>query len=161
MQRAIFKAILQASVVSLILCGTACMQTAPVKNTPRSAKVLTSSGSGDSVQQSAEVPSPVYRVSSEPAMPAGGEVKAPVISHRENIDFGECAKQKVAVPFMLLEAVVDERGQLRSARFLKPVPSCADDAVMRAISKWEFRPGTYRDKPVSVIFNLTMNVHYR
>lgn len=94
-------------------------------------------------------------------MRVGGEVTAPVVIRRVDIDFDECTKRKVAIPFMLLEAVIDERGHVRNARFLKPVPACADNAVMRAISNWEFRAGTYRGKPVSVIYNLTITVHYR
>jgi|SRR6185436_20142891 len=94
-------------------------------------------------------------------MRVGGEVTAPVVAQRVEIDFAKCTKQRVPIPFMILEAVVDARGQIRDARFLKPVPRCADEAVIHALNQWKFKPGTYRGRPVSVIYNMSINVHYR
>src|ERR1041385_4913519 len=51
------------------------------------------------------------RSTTEP-MRVGGEVMPPVVVAQQEIDFKDCSKQRIAVPFMLIEMVITERGEL-------------------------------------------------
>jgi len=86
---------------------------------------------------------------------------APVVISRVEPTYESCANEKNVWGFPILEAIIDERGQVRNLRLLKPVHPCLEKAILPAIRQWRFKPGTLNGKPVPVIFNLTVNIHYR
>lgn len=89
----------------------------------------------------------------------GGDVVAPVPVKRVEPDFGPCQGQPHSgAP--ILEAVIDELGVVREVRMLKPVNPCIEKAVVEAIRQWQFRPGTLKGKPVPVVFNMVVLIHY-
>ena len=94
-----------------------------------------------------------------PVMRVGGEVKAPVIVRRTEIDFAACKDERI--PFMVLESTIDEKGKLGAIKFLRPVSPCIEKVVTESMATSQWRPGTYRGKPVPVIYTMTINVHYR
>jgi TonB family protein len=59
---------------------------------------------------------------------------------------------------VIVESVISTNGCVRSIRLLEqsPYPDINGAAVM-ALSQWKFRPGYLDNKPVDVIFNLTVN----
>jgi TonB family protein len=91
----------------------------------------------------------VYRV--------GGDVKAPTVIRRVEPAFPEEARKARIAGIVILEALIDEQGNVQDARVLKPLPFGLDQAALEAIRQWQFRPGTIDAKPVKVIFNLTIN----
>ena len=95
-------------------------------------------------------------------MRVGGEVEAPVVLHRVEPNFESCQKKKIRLSGVpIIEAIIDERGTIREARILKSSHECIDEATLAAIRQWRFRPGTYRGKPVPVVFNLSVRINWR
>jgi protein TonB len=94
-------------------------------------------------------------------MRVGGEVHAPVILSKIDINFEECVRRREPVGMPIIEAVIDESGRIQRPRLLKPLHPCAERAVMSALKEWRFMPATYRGRAVPVIYNMTVFIHYR
>lgn len=94
-----------------------------------------------------------------PAQPLriGGDVKAPVVIKRVEIVYPEAAKKAQFQGIVIIEAVIDRDGNVKTARVLKPLPMGLDEAAITAVKQWKFKPATLNGKPVDVIFNLTVN----
>jgi protein TonB len=58
---------------------------------------------------------------------------------------------------VILEAVIDERGNVTSVRVVKGLPMGLDKSAIDAVSRWKFQPATLDGRPVAVYFNLTVN----
>jgi len=93
-------------------------------------------------------------------MRVGGEVSAPVVLSRVEPTYEGCAGQKVW-GFPILEAVIDETGHVKNLRLLKPVHPCLEAAILPAVRQWRFKPATLGGRPVPVIYNMTVHIHYR
>ena len=106
-------------------------------------------------------PPPPYSMSSplegEGVYRVGGNVKAPTVISRVEPVFPEEARKARIAGIVILEALIDELGNVSNVRVLKPLPFGLDQAALDAIRQWKFRPGTVDGKPVKVIFNLTIN----
>lgn len=90
-------------------------------------------------------------------MRVGGNVIAPKVTLRVEPVYTEVARKARIEGVVILEAIIDADGTIRDVRVLKPLPMGLDQAAMDAVRKWRFRPGTLGDRPVPVIFNLTVN----
>lgn len=58
---------------------------------------------------------------------------------------------------VILEAVIDEQGNVTDVRVLRGLPMGLDREAVNAVQQWKFRPAMMADKPVKVYFNLTVN----
>jgi TonB family protein len=58
---------------------------------------------------------------------------------------------------VILEAVIDEQGDVTEVRVLKGQPSGLDQSAVDAVRTWKFRPATLDGKPVPVYYTLTVN----
>lgn len=58
---------------------------------------------------------------------------------------------------VILEAVIDERGNVTSVRVVKGLPMGLEQSAIDAVSRWKFQPATLDGRPVAVYFNLTVN----
>jgi protein TonB len=58
---------------------------------------------------------------------------------------------------VIVEAIIDQQGQVTSVRVLKSLPMGLDNAAAEAVKKWRFRPAELNGKPVTVYFVLTVN----
>lgn len=114
----------------------------------------TQSSSGPATQPPGTTPK------SQPPLPVGGDVVAPVVIKRVDPDWSKLPKNFRYTSIVLIEAVIDENGIPVNVRALKGQPELADPTVA-AIRQWRFKPGRLHGKPVPVIFNLTTNVHVR
>jgi TonB family protein len=100
-------------------------------------------------QKTPEAAGPPYRV--------GGDVKAPVVlSHVDPVYPPEARANRIS-GIVMVEAVIDQNGDVRDVKVLKPLPHGLDQAAVDAVKQWKFRPGTMAGKPVDVIFNLMVN----
>lgn len=97
----------------------------------------------------------------EPMRVSGDNVIAPVVIKRVEIDFKPCIDRKIPIGMTIIEAVIDKTGVPRNVRLLKQVHPCVKKQVLAAVNQWRFRPGTHRGKPVDVIYNITVTIHYR
>ena len=58
---------------------------------------------------------------------------------------------------VIMEAVIDEKGQVTNVRVLRGLPMGLDRAATEAIQQWRFKPATLSNRPVKVYFTLTVN----
>ncbi|HYC90191.1 MAG TPA: M56 family metallopeptidase [Thermoanaerobaculia bacterium] len=70
--------------------------------------------------------------------------------------YTEAAKREGIYGIVIVEASINERGTVDSARVLKGLPYGLDQAAVDAIRQWTFEPATIDGKPVPVVFNLTI-----
>lgn len=57
---------------------------------------------------------------------------------------------------VIIEAIIDERGNVTNARVLRSVP-LLDQAALTAVRQWKYTPTLLNNVPVSVIMTITFN----
>ena len=57
---------------------------------------------------------------------------------------------------VILEAVIDGAGDVRSARVLRSIP-ILDEAAVTAVEQWKFVPTLLNGVPVPVVMTVTVN----
>lgn len=108
-------------------------------------------------------PTPVAAVAPENGPPKAmrlGEnpaVQPPKVISRVEPVYSEEAKAARVAGVTILEAVIDEEGNVGDVRVLKPLPFGLDKAAADAARQWKFQPATLDGKPIPVLFNLTFN----
>jgi len=86
-------------------------------------------------------------------------VLPPVVVSRVEPNIANCAGQSIrGIP--VAEAVIDEYGAVREVRMVKPVHPCIDRPMVEAVRQWRFKPATQNGEPVSVVFNLSLQIHW-
>jgi protein TonB len=71
--------------------------------------------------------------------------------------YTELARKARVTGVVIVEAIIDERGNVVNARVLKGLPMGLDKAALDAVERWKFRPATLQGKPVKVYYTLTVN----
>ena len=67
------------------------------------------------------------------------------------------AKANRIAGIVILELVIDRKGDVSDAEVLKPLPYGLDETAVVAVKQWKFKPGTINGEPVDVIYIITMN----
>jgi TonB family protein len=103
----------------------------------------------------------IQRVEPPPPPPGvhrvGGDVSPPrPLTRVEPIYPPEARRARVA-GMVILEMVINERGEVENARVLKPMPFGMDQAALDAVRQWKFEPATIDGTPVKVLFNITIS----
>ena len=89
----------------------------------------------------------------------GGEVKAPALIHRVDLELPERLTQAGVI---LLEVIVDKTGGVRDVKLIRDGTQPAQGpAYVEAIKKWRFQPGTRHGEAVDVKMDFTVNIHVR
>ncbi len=91
----------------------------------------------------------VYRI--------GGGVSQPVPIYRPDPDYSEEARKAKYQGTVILAIVVDEKGNPRDVRVVKPLGLGLDQKAIEAVEKWRFRPGMKDGHPVKVMANIEVN----
>ncbi|MGA3025006.1 MAG: energy transducer TonB [Bryobacteraceae bacterium] len=91
----------------------------------------------------------VYRI--------GGGVSQPVPIYRPDPDYSEEARKAKYQGTVILAIVVDEKGNPRDVRVLKPLGLGLDQKAIEAVEKWRFRPGMKDGHPVKVMAQIEVN----
>ena len=92
---------------------------------------------------------PPYRV--------GGEVTRPEKVSGEPPQYTELARRARVTGVVIVEAVIDEQGNITDTRVLKGLPMGLDRQAVDAVKAWKFKPATLRGKPVAVYYTLVVN----
>ncbi len=58
---------------------------------------------------------------------------------------------------MIVEAIIDEHGDVANVRVLKGLPMGLDQSAVDAVRAWKFKPSTLEGRPVKVYYVLTVN----
>lgn len=69
--------------------------------------------------------------------------------------YTEAARKAGVQGTVIVEAIIDEKGNVTDARVLRGLPLGLDRAAVEAILQWKFKPAMLNDRPVKVYFNLT------
>lgn len=93
--------------------------------------------------------SPPYRVGDDVSRPEKLSGVAPV--------YTELARRARVSGTVVVEAIIDQQGDVVNARVLKGQPMGLDKATVDAVKTWKFKPATLAGKPVKVYYVLTVN----
>ena len=91
----------------------------------------------------------VYRI--------GGGVSSPALIFKVEPEYSEEARKAKFQGTVVLQVVVDERGQARDIRIVRPLGLGLDEKAIEAVQKWRFRPGQLNGKPVAVAATIEVN----
>jgi protein TonB len=89
----------------------------------------------------------------------GGGVVRPQLIPETKVQprYTERARTARLQGLVLLEAIIDERGNVVDVRLVRGLPMGLSDEAIAAVSQWKFRPATLAGKPVKVYFNLRVD----
>jgi TonB family protein len=103
------------------------------------------------------LPQETPRAEGPPPYRVGGEVTRPEILSMTKPVYTEAARRARVTGTVIVEAVIDEQGNVTEARVLKGLPMGLDQAALDAIQAWKFKPATLQGRPVRVYYVLTVN----
>lgn len=115
------------------------------------ALVLLLSG-GASAAQEQETPGEAgapYRVGENVSRPEKISGAPPV--------YTELARKAGVTGTVIIEAIIDEEGNVTNAQVLKGLPMGLDQASLDAVRTWKFKPARFEGRPVKVYYTLTVN----
>jgi protein TonB len=91
----------------------------------------------------------VYRI--------GGGVSAPALIFKVEPEYSEEARKAKFQGTVVLYVVVDERGQPRDIKIVRPLGLGLDEKAIEAVQKWRFKAGVKDGKPVPVAATVEVN----
>src|ERR1700691_39906 len=87
----------------------------------------------------------------------GGGVSPPSILYKVEAEYSEEARKAKFQGSVLLFVVVDEHGNPRDIKILRPLGLGLDQKAIEAVEKWKFSPGKKDGKPVPVQAQIEVN----
>ena len=101
-------------------------------------------------------PSPPQPVDGVQPVRIGGNIKAPTKIHHVNPEYPQEALDARVSGVVIVEAMVDAQGDVRSAKVLRSIP-LLDQAAIDAVEQWRFEPTFLNGQAVPVIMTVTVN----
>ena len=95
-------------------------------------------------------------VDGEQALRVGGNIKPPTKIRDVRPVYPQEAQDASVSGMVIIEAVIDAQGTVRSTRVLKSIP-LLDQAALDAVKEWRFTPTLLNGTPVPVIMTVTVN----
>ncbi len=89
-------------------------------------------------------------------MKVGGGVLPPVKIFAPQPLYTEEARLGRVQGVVILEAIIDEDGNVREVKVLKGLPMGLTESAADTARQWRFKPATLDGRPVPVYFNLTV-----
>lgn len=89
-------------------------------------------------------------------MKVGGGVLPPQKIYTPQPVYTEEARLARIQGVVILEAIIDEKGNVQQVKVLKGLPQGLSDSAVDTAREWTFKPATLDGKPVPVYFNLTV-----
>lgn len=89
----------------------------------------------------------------------GGGVSAPKVIFQVEPEYSEDARKAKFQGTVVIALVVDEKGNPREIRVVRPLGMGLDQKAIEAVEKWRFRPGQKDGKPVAT--QATIEVSFR
>ncbi len=71
--------------------------------------------------------------------------------------YTETARRARVTGTVVLEAIIDEQGNVVNTKVLRGLPMGLDQAAVDAVQTWKFKPAMLEGKPVKVYYVLTVN----
>lgn len=89
----------------------------------------------------------------------GGGVTGPVVLYKIEPEYSEEARKTKFQGTVLIFIVVDERGNPRDLKVIRPLGMGLDQKALEAVARWKFSPGKKDGKPVAV--QATVEINFR
>jgi len=77
--------------------------------------------------------------------------------HQVQPRYTELARRAGVQGTVIVEAIIDEQGNVDNVRVLRGLPMGLDREAVTAVQQWKFRPAMMGSKPVKIYFTLTVN----
>jgi TonB family protein len=71
--------------------------------------------------------------------------------------YTEIARKARVQGVVIVEAIIDEQGDVTNTNILKGLPLGLDQAAVEAVKTWKFKPAMLEGRPVKVYYTLTVN----
>ena len=84
-------------------------------------------------------------------------MSAPSIVYRVEPTYSEEARKAKYQGSVFIQIVVDENGDVKDIRVVRPLGLGLDEKAIEAVAKWRFKPGMKDGKPVAVIANVEVS----
>jgi len=99
----------------------------------------------------------------ERVLPIGGAISRPQIVPGTRVQpvYTEAARKARLQGTVVLQATIDEGGNVIDVRVLKPLPLGLDREAVSAVSQWKFTPALLHGRPVKVFFSVTVQFETR
>jgi protein TonB len=96
-------------------------------------------------------------------LPVGGRIRPPQIVPGTKVQphYTEQARQARLQGVVVLQATIDERGNVIDVHLLKTMRFGLDEEAVKAVSQWKFTPALLDGRPVKVYFDLTVQFEVR
>jgi len=89
------------------------------------------------------------------------EVSTPQVVREYKPDYPDSAKKKGLRGSVELEVVVKKDGTVGDVKVKKSLDAELDEEAVKAMKKWEFKPGTKDGKPVDVLVDVEMTFNLK
>lgn len=119
--------------------------------TGRSGGVGSGSGPGFGPGSGGNLGGGAYRI--------GGGVSAPTVIYKVEPEYSEEARRSRFQGTVVLQIVVDERGNPRDFQVIQPLGLGLDQKAIEAVRLWKFNPGKKDGRPVAV--QATIEINFR
>ena len=93
----------------------------------------------------------------EPPRRIGGDIKAPVAITRSVPRYPEIARKMRIEGVVLVEAIIDQAGNVVDARALNDIGMGCKQAALEAVRSWRYEPATLNGRPVSVYLEVRVS----
>ena len=87
----------------------------------------------------------------------GGGVVGPEKIFSPQPRYSEDARKGRIQGVVILQAIVDAKGNVTEIETLKPLPLGLTESAIETVKSWRFKPATLEGKPVAVYLNLLIN----
>ncbi len=99
--------------------------------------------------------------SHEPAQKLDGTITAPAVVKRVEPNYSQTARLNRISGIVILESHIEKSGRISHIKTLRGLPLGVTNDAIAAVKQWQFKPGMVGEKPVDVVFNLTINFKLR
>ncbi len=90
----------------------------------------------------------------------GGQIKAPALLHRVDPVYPAIAVSAKISGVVILEATVDENGQVRDVRVLQSKPFL-DAAAVAAVKQWRYSPLVLNERATPFVLTVTLGFSFQ
>ena len=88
-----------------------------------------------------------------------GDIKAPEVIRKVDAEYPPSASDTGIEGIVIADVRIERDGSIADVRIVKSLSADFDEKAVAAIRQWKFKPATYLDKPVPVVFTVTVNFH--
>ncbi len=86
----------------------------------------------------------------------GGKITEPEKLSGPNPIYPEAARRARIQGVVVLECIIGKDGAVQSVKVLRGLPLGLTESAVDAVNKWKFKPSTLNNKPVEVLYILTV-----